>query len=95
MLAAAIRFEIRIPTAQSLKDKRAVLRPLVEGMRVSASVSEVDHHDTWQRSTLGVALVAATASRLDELIEQTRRYVEGNIEVEVLEVAISYLEDPE
>ncbi len=94
MLAAAIRFELRFPSSQSLKEKRALLKPLIEGMRVSASVSEVGHQDTWQRSTVGVALVAGTAARLDELIEQTRHYVEKNIEVEVLEVAVSYLEQP-
>ena len=95
MKAAALRFEIHIPTVQSLKEKRAVLRPLVEGLRrqLSVSVSEVDHHDTWQRVGLGMALVAPDGGRLDTLIERVRRYVDDNLELQVCDVAIYYMED--
>ena len=95
MKAAALRFEIHIPTVQSLKEKRAVLRPLVEGLRrqLSVSVSEVDHQDTWQRVGLGVAVVAPDGGRLDTLIERVRRYVDDNLELQVCDVAIYYMED--
>ena len=95
MKAAALRFEIHIPTVQSLKEKRAVLRPLVEGLRrqLSVSVSEVDHQDTWQRVGLGVALVAPDGGRLDTLIERVRRYVDDNLELQVCDVAVYYMED--
>jgi uncharacterized protein len=95
MKAAALRFEIHIPTVQSLKEKRAVLRPLVEGLRrqLSVSVSEVDHQDTWQRVGLGVAVVAPDGGRLDTLIERVRRYVDDNLELQVCDVAVYYMED--
>ena len=55
MKAAALRFELHIPGSESLKEKRAVLRPLIEGLRrqLSVSVSEVGYQDTWQRVWLG------------------------------------------
>jgi uncharacterized protein len=95
MLAAALRFELRFPNAHSLKEKRALLKPLIEGLRMSVSVAEVGHHDVWQRSTVGVAVVAVDGGRLDRLIDEVRRYVESHIEVEMLEVAVSYMEEPE
>ena len=70
MHAAALRIELRIPLANSLKAKRGVVRPLVEGLRrvASLSVSEIDRHDSWQLSTLGVAIVAPDAGHLERLI---------------------------
>lgn len=95
MKAAALQFELRIPHSESLKEKRAVLRPLIEGLRrhLSVSVSEIDHHDTWQRVALGVAVVAPDGGRLDSLIDRIRRYVDENLEVEVCEVAVYYMEE--
>ena len=94
MKAAALRFELHIQGSESLKEKRAVLRPLIEGLRrhLSVSVSEVDHQDTWQRVGLGVAVVAPDGGRLDTLIERIRRYVDDNLEVEVCDVAVYYME---
>jgi uncharacterized protein YlxP (DUF503 family) len=96
MEAAALRIELRIPEARSLKAKRAALRPVVEGLRnlASVSVAEVDHHDAWQRSTIGVAVVASDPPRLDRLIESVRRYVDGQLDVEVVEMGLAFLEDP-
>lgn len=95
MKAAALRFELHIPQSQSLKEKRAVLRPLIEGLRrqLSVSVSEIGHHDAWQRVGLGVAVVAPDGGRLDSLIDRIRRYVEGNLEVEVCEVVVHFIEE--
>lgn len=95
MQAAALRIELRLPAARSLKEKRAVLKPLVEGLRRSASVAEIDHQDTWQRAALGVAVVGRTQAAVDHLIDEIRRYVEADIEIEVMEMTVSYLEGPE
>jgi hypothetical protein len=94
MLAAALRIELRFPNAHSLKEKRSLLKPMVEGLRLRASVAEVGFHDAWQRSTVGVALVAGDGARLDHLIEEVRRYVESHLEVEMLEMAVAYVEEP-
>lgn len=97
MRVAALRVEIHIPTPQSLKEKRAVLRPVIDGMRRlgSYSVAEVDHHDTWQRSAIGVAAVAPDGRGLDMAVSKLRRYLDGRHEIEVLDVFISELEEPE
>jgi uncharacterized protein YlxP (DUF503 family) len=97
MRAAALRVELHLPTPQSLKEKRAVLRPVVEGMRRpgSFSVAEVDHHDLWQRAAIGIAIVAPDGPGLAQQVSKLRRYLDGQLEVEVLDVLMSELEDPE
>jgi uncharacterized protein len=97
MRAAALRVELHLPTPQSLKEKRAVLRPFIEGIRRlgSYSVAEVSHHDLWQRAAVGVAIAAPDGRSLAMQISKLRRYLETQLEVEVLDVLISELEEPE
>lgn len=97
MRVAALRVEVRLPGAQSLKAKRATLRPVVEGLRRlgSYSVAEVDGHDLWQRSTLGVAVVARDGRALDMQINKIRSYLDSRHEIEVVDVFKSELERPE
>lgn len=96
MWACAIRMELRVPGAQSLKEKRALLRPHVERVRrmASLSVAEVDGHDYWQRATIGVAIVAPDAAHLGSLVDRVRRYFDSQVDIELVDLAISYLEDP-
>lgn len=97
MWAAALRISLRVPDVRSLKAKRSVLRPHVERLRrlASLSVAEVDHHDAWQLATLGVAVVAPDGRALESLIARVRDYVDRQNDIEVFEIAISYLEEPE
>lgn len=96
MWACAIRIELRVIDVQSLKGKRAVLRPHIERMRrmASISVAEVDHHDLWQRATIGVAVVTPDRRSLDSMVAKIRRYVDGQVDIELVEMTVSYLEEP-
>jgi uncharacterized protein YlxP (DUF503 family) len=93
--AAALRLEIRIPGARSLKEKRHVLKVLSGRLTATfpVAVSEVDFQDQWQRATLGVALVAPQASQLERLIHSVPQVLREHPDVELLEVGVSYLEE--
>jgi uncharacterized protein YlxP (DUF503 family) len=97
MHAAALRFELFIPESQSLKAKRAAVRPIVDGLRhrFRLSVAEVDHQDTWQRAAVAVAVVAGTDGRLREVLETVERYVDGAPGVELLEIERAELVPPD
>lgn len=71
-----------------------MVKPLVEGLRklASVSVSEVDHHETWQRSAIGVAIVTPDPASMDALIERVRRYVDENMEVHVVDSSLTFVE---
>ena len=97
MRAAALRVDLRLPAPQSIKEKRAILRPLIEGLRRlgSYSVAEVGHHDSWQRATLGVAIVAPDGKSLAMHVTKLNRYLDARLEIEVVDVFLSELEEPE
>ena len=95
MHVAALEVELHIAASGSLKDKRAVVRHIVEAARrrFGVSASEIDHHDRWQRAGLGFAYVAPTPGRVEEVLDQVERFVWAQPEVSVLSVARHWLED--
>lgn len=96
MHAAALRLELRLPDCSSLKEKRRRLRPLLEHLRrrMELSASEVDHHDAWQRTAIGVAVVAPQASRLDEILERIRRWALDLADAELVGFEVGHVEMP-
>lgn len=94
MVVAGLRFELHIPMANSLKEKRSVVRPLVESLRRlgSFSVSEVDHHDSWQRCAIGVAIVAPDPGSMDHLLNRVRQRFNEDVDIEVLQTMIEFVE---
>jgi uncharacterized protein YlxP (DUF503 family) len=89
-----VQFDLHIPESRSLKAKRAVVRPIVEGVRhrFAVSVAEVDHHDQWQRACLGVAVVSGSQNHVAEVLDAVERYVWAQPGVEVLAADRSWLE---
>ncbi len=52
MRVAVLHVEIHIPYAQSLKDKRMVLRRIKDRLqKFNVAVAELEHQDLWQRAT--------------------------------------------
>ncbi len=59
MTVALLSLECYLPMAQSLKDKRMVVRRIKDRLRaLNVAVAEVAHQDLWQRAGLGVVTVA-------------------------------------
>lgn len=78
--------ELHLPQARSLKDKRAVIRPIVEGSRhrFGVAAAEVGRLSAWQASELAFAAVASTAGHVNEVLDSVERFVWSFPEVEVL-----------
>jgi len=59
MAVVLLTVEFHFPFARSLKDKRMVLRGLKDRAKeFNVGVAEIDHHDLWQRATLGIVTIA-------------------------------------
>jgi uncharacterized protein len=89
---ALLTLDINVPHAQSLKDKRMVVRRLKDRLRskFNVSVSETDHQDLWQRAMISVVTVASDEAyarqALQLALEESERsapecVVQGNIEI--------------
>jgi uncharacterized protein YlxP (DUF503 family) len=93
MVVGICAIEIVLPYAQSLKDKRRVLKGLKDRLRSrhNISMAEVDGQDLWQRATLGIAAVAGSRAPLEDLFRQIRSEIEEQIPGDVVEQQIDYV----
>ena len=95
MFAAAVVFELFIPDCHTLKQKRAVVRPMVDGLRrrFRVSAAEVGMQDKWQRVDIGVAMISGTQGQVEELLADVERFVWSFPEVQVLARRRAWLEE--
>ena len=92
--ACVLAVDARIPASHSLKEKRAVVRHLVDGARSRFGVAsaEVGHQDQWQRCALGFAAVAGTHGHVVSMLESVERFVWSSPEIEVVSTTWTWLE---
>jgi len=84
MIVGISVFELHLPASRSLKDKRRVVKSLIERLhqRYRVSIAETDFHDLHQRAEIALAaVVAGGESEMDRLMEELRNQVEGDPEV--------------
>ncbi|WP_053226834.1 DUF503 domain-containing protein [Solirubrobacter soli] len=76
---ALMRVHLFFPEAGSLKGKRAELNRVKAFLRerLHASVAEVGHQDSWQRSTLAVAIAARSASIAHDTVDTIQRALDN------------------
>jgi len=87
MVVGIVRVELHLPAAQSLKDKRQVVRSLKDRLRerVGASVAEVEFQDLWQRAAIGLAVVGADGGQVRERLQSARHIVDQALQAQVLD----------
>ena len=75
---AVLTVALHIPAAQSLKDKRMVLKSLKEKLksRFNISVAELDGQDTWQRSTIAMVMIGNDNRFLDSCSQSVLSFIE-------------------
>ena len=75
---ALMLVDLHFPDAGSLKGKRkdlASVKAQLHG-RLGVTVSEVDHQDLWQRSTLAVAATAGSQHGAELEIDRVQRFLD-------------------
>ena len=66
MVIGVLSVELHVPHAQSLKDKRMVLRRIKDRLqKFNVAVAEVAHQDTWQRAGLGIVAISTTTVQVE------------------------------
>jgi uncharacterized protein len=94
MAVAQLTLEIRIEHAQSLKDRRQVVRSLKDKLRqgFNISVAELDEAVMWQSATLGVAVISRSRDYLQGLIEEVESAARRILNEHGAELADSFWE---
>ncbi len=72
-------FELHLPEARSLKQKRKVIKSLIERIhrRFRVSIAETDHHDLHQRAEISIAAVARSRHDSRRLMDSIRDLIDG------------------
>lgn len=93
MNVGVLQVEIRIANAQSLKEKRHVVKSVVDRVRASFNVSaaEIDHLDLHQRAMLGFAAVSNDAQHVRGLLQQVLNHLQRHPEAQVIDHQLEVL----
>lgn len=93
MLALAL--ELHLPLSHSLKEKRSVLRPVLDGLRNRhpVAVAETAHQDKWQLAQIGIVAISGSATLVAQIVDDAERFVWSFPEFEVIDTRRSWLED--
>lgn len=85
-------WELHLPAAQSLKDKRAVIKSLKDRMhhRFNVSVGETGHHDLWQRAELTAAVVSTDRRHAESVLREADRLIAGADGARIVDTSTSY-----
>lgn len=89
----SIELDLLLGNVHSLKEKRAVVRPILAEVRrrFQVSVAEVDHLDLHRRTSIGAAVVAPDARHVVEVLDEVERFVSYRPEIDLLSARRSIL----
>ena len=78
--------DLRIPMAQSLKDKRSIIKSLQEKLRnkFNIAISELGNNDLWKRTKLGVVTVSNDIKHSDRVFQKVIDFIEEFYQVQVI-----------
>ncbi|WP_018247349.1 DUF503 domain-containing protein [Orenia marismortui] len=94
MIVGLCRVELRVPMSQSLKNKRGVLKSMINRIknRFNVSISEVAKHDDLKLASLGIVTVSCDRIYVEKLLNKVLDYIESNyIEVQLLDESIEFI----
>ena len=78
MIVGVSSFELHLPSSRSLKDKRRIVKSLVDRLyqRYRVSVAETGFHDLHQRAEITVAVVTNGEGEMENVMAEMRSLVE-------------------
>lgn len=88
MVVGVLTLELFLGEASTLKEKRRVLKSLLEKMksRFNVAVAEVDRQDQHKFSTVGISCVSNSTAHVHSMLQAVVRFVEEQGTVQILEV---------
>jgi uncharacterized protein YlxP (DUF503 family) len=91
MFVGALRIELYMPQCRTLKEKRQVVKSIIDRTRArfNVGVAEVDKQDLWQVSSLGVTCVSNSEYAAREMLNRVDRSIRALGKAEVLDSPIT------
>lgn len=85
MLISALRIKLYAPDCHSLKDKRMIVKSIIQKSRnkFNVSIAEVEEQDYCQTIILGIACVSNSRTQANAVLDAVMRFIEVNTDAEI------------
>ncbi|OCL27364.1 hypothetical protein U472_07855 [Orenia metallireducens] len=94
MIVGFCTIELRIPMSHSLKNKRGILKSIINRIknRFNVSIAEVANHDDWKLATVGIVTISNDTVYIQQLLNKVIEYIENNyLDVQLFNHIIEFL----
>lgn len=95
MVVGTLAVDVLLGDVHSLKQKRAVLRPIVAELRhrFEVAAAETGGQDLYRRAELAVAVVTSTHAHAVDVLDACERFVAARHDIELLSARRRVLDD--
>ena len=86
VVIGTLTVELFIFGSRTLKDKRRILKSILDKVRsrFNVSIAEVDSHDMWQRSVLGIACVSNQVAHVQSVLSSVEKFISHQRDAEII-----------
>ncbi len=87
MVIGILELEIKLFFSDSLKDKRRIIKSLIDRIRnnFNVSVSEIRHQDLWQRAGLGIALLTTEGKFAQSILSKIVDFIKKDKKISLID----------
>lgn len=92
MIIGTLQVDVHVPQAQSLKDKRSVIKSLKDQLRnrFNIAVAELEPNEKWQRALLGIAAVGEERAHVEGALRQVIAALRANPLIALIRIEEEY-----
>ncbi len=92
MTIGTLQVDVHVPNAQSLKDKRSVIKSLKDQLhnRFHIAVAELEPNEKWQRALLGIAAVGESRGQVERSLRQVVEALRANPLIALIHIEEEY-----
>lgn len=93
MTIGILQIDLFLAENHSLKEKRMILKSIKTRLHntFNVAVSELDHHDKWQRTSIGIVSIGNEKRAIDSMLAKIVEFVERDRSVEIIDYSTELL----
>lgn len=93
MLIGSCYIELRLFTPQSLKEKRHIIKSIMDRIKnkYNVSIAEVELNDKWQMAGIGIACVSNDSKIIDSTFNSIIEFLDGDTRFDITTIDIETL----
>lgn len=93
MIVGICKIEMMIFEANSLKDKRMVIKSILGKInsKFNTSVAETGYNDLWNKAEIGIACVSTSVKHANEILDKITNFIDNDGRAEIIDREIEYV----